>query len=114
MQSVLETPIFSRRADALLSREERAELIWTLAHNPLAGDLIPGTGGVRKLRFGAGHRAKRGGFRVVYYVLHDDLPILAIILYGKNEQADLSPEEKRGAHSIVAALKAELARRTNR
>jgi hypothetical protein len=51
---------------------------------------------------------------VVYYVLHDDLPILAIILYGKNEQADLSPEEKRGAHSIVAALKAELARRTNR
>jgi len=44
MQSVLETRIFSRRADALLSREERAELIWTLAHNPLAGDLIPGTG----------------------------------------------------------------------
>jgi mRNA-degrading endonuclease RelE of RelBE toxin-antitoxin system len=108
MHSVLETPIFSRRADALLTREERAELIWTLACNPLAGDLIPGTGGVRKLRFGAGGRGKRGGFRVVYYVLNEAMPVVAIILYGKNEQADLTPAEKRGAATIVAAMKAQM------
>ncbi len=65
MQSVVETPIFSRRADALLTRDERAELITTLASNPMAGDVIPGTGGVRKLRFGARGRGKRGGFRVI-------------------------------------------------
>ncbi len=111
MHSVVETPIFSRRADALLTRDERAELIATLAFNPRAGDVIPGTGGVRKLRFGAGGRGKRGGFRVVYYVLNEKLPLVAIILYGKNEQADLTPDEKRGAEAIVAAMKAELGRR---
>jgi mRNA-degrading endonuclease RelE of RelBE toxin-antitoxin system len=111
VHSVLETPIFSRRADALLTRDERAELIATLAIDPMAGDVIPGTGGVRKLRFGAGGRGKRGGFRVVYYVLNDELPLVAIILYGKNEQADLTPDEKRGAEAIVAATKAEMARR---
>ena len=49
MQSVAETSIFSRRADALLSRDERAELIALLATTPKAGDVIPGTGGIRKL-----------------------------------------------------------------
>jgi mRNA-degrading endonuclease RelE of RelBE toxin-antitoxin system len=114
VHSVLETPIFSRRADALLTWDERAELITTLASDPTAGDVIPGTGGVRKLRFGAGGRGKRGGFRVVYYVLNESLPIVAIILYGKNEQADLTPEEKRGAEAIVAAMKAEFAARRAR
>lgn len=103
--------MFTRRADALLTQEERAELVGTLASNPLAGDLIPGTGGVRKLRFGAAGRGKRGGFRVVYYVLNEAMPLMAIILYGKNEQADLTPAEKRGAEAIVVAMKAELGRR---
>ncbi len=110
MQSVLETPIFTRRADALLTRDERAELIATIASNPQAGDVIPGTGGVRKLRFGVGGRGKRGGFRVVYYVLNEDMPIVAIILYGKNERSDITPEEKRGAEAVVAAMKAEMGR----
>ena len=114
MHSVVETAVFSRRADALLSGAERAELIATLANNPLAGDVIPGTGGVRKLRFGAGGRGKRGGFRVVYYLLNENLPIVAIILYGKNEQVDLTAEEKRGAAAIVSALKAEMGRRHHR
>jgi mRNA-degrading endonuclease RelE of RelBE toxin-antitoxin system len=111
MHTVAETPIFTRRADALLTREERFELIATLAANPMAGDIIPGTGGVRKLRFGGQGRGKRGGFRVIYYVLNDDLPLVAIILYGKNEQSDLTPEEKRGAAAIVAAMKNEIKRR---
>jgi hypothetical protein len=111
MRSVLETPIFSRRADALLTREERIELIWTLACSPLAGDVIPGTGGVRKLRFGAAGRGKRGGFRVVYYMLNEAMPIVAIMLYGKNEQADLTPAEKRGAEAIVGVMKAKMGSR---
>jgi hypothetical protein len=51
MHSVAETSIFTRRADALLNREDRAVLITTLAGNPAAGDLVPGMGGIRKLRF---------------------------------------------------------------
>ena len=108
MQSVLETTHFTRRADALLTRQERMDLITTLAANPLAGDEIPGTGGVRKLRFGAAGRGKRGGFRVIYYVLTDAFPLVAITLYGKNEQSDLTEDEKKGARAIVARLKDEL------
>lgn len=61
MHSVIETPIFTKRADALLSRDERAELIRILATNPRQGDVIPGLGGVRKLRFAASGQGKRGG-----------------------------------------------------
>ncbi len=60
MQTVMETPVFTRKADALLSEQERTNLINLLAWNPLAGDVIPGTGGVRKLRFAGGGRGKRG------------------------------------------------------
>lgn len=110
MHTVAETSIFTRKADALLSPQERTDLIALLARDPLAGDVIPGTGGVRKLRFAAGGRGKRGAFRVVYYVLTDDLPLVAITLYGKNEQADLTSAEREGARRIVDAMKAELQR----
>jgi mRNA-degrading endonuclease RelE of RelBE toxin-antitoxin system len=91
----------------LLSREERAELIETLARDPLAGNVMPGLGGVRKLRFAPKGRGRSGAFRVIYYVLDRDRPILALLLYGKNEQADLSPAQRK----MVAALAAEMKRR---
>lgn len=106
--AVLETPAFSRRADALLSREERAELIRALAQNPGAGDVVPGLGGVRKLRFAPKGRGKSGAFRVIYYVLTEEQPILALLLYGKNEQEDLSTAQRK----MVAGLAAEMKRRT--
>ncbi|HVB68302.1 MAG TPA: type II toxin-antitoxin system RelE/ParE family toxin [Acetobacteraceae bacterium] len=106
LHAVLETSIFSRRADALLSREERADLIAALAGNPLAGDVMPGLGGVRKLRFAPKGRGKSGAFRVIYYLLTKDQPILALLIYGKNEQADLSPAQRK----IVADLAAEMKR----
>ncbi len=68
MQTVAETPTFSRQADKLFSEDEKRELIDHLAENPLAGDQIPGTGGVRKMRFGALGRGKRGGVRVIYFL----------------------------------------------
>ena len=61
MQTVAETPTFTRQADKLFSEDGRRELIDILAENPAAGDLIPGTGGVRKLRFAIFGRGKRGG-----------------------------------------------------
>jgi mRNA-degrading endonuclease RelE of RelBE toxin-antitoxin system len=105
MHAVLETSVFSRRADALLSREERAELIGVLASDPLAGDVIPGLGGVRKLRFAPKGRGKSGGFRVIYYVLNEGQPILALLLYGKNEQADLSAAQRKAVAALVAEIK---------
>jgi mRNA-degrading endonuclease RelE of RelBE toxin-antitoxin system len=107
LHAVLETSVFSRRADALLSSTERAELIDRLASDPLSGDVIPGLGGVRKLRFAPPGRGKSGAFRVVYYLLTENQPILALLIYGKNEQGDMSPAQRKA----VAALAAEMKRR---
>ena len=78
-----------------------------LAATPLAGDLVPGLGGIRKLRFAAGGRGKRGAFRVIYYVAHADMPVLAILLYGKNEQANPTPDQRRAMLAMVEGVKAK-------
>ena len=106
MQVFAETPIFTRQAEKLFSEDEKRELIDFLAENPLAGDEIPGTGGVRKVRFAASGRGKRGGARVIYYYLDDSIPLYALLAYAKNAQDDMSPEAKRMVASLAAALKA--------
>jgi mRNA-degrading endonuclease RelE of RelBE toxin-antitoxin system len=102
----METPVFARRAEALLSPEERYELIDFLANNPMAGDLVPGLGGIRKLRFGARGKGTRGGSRVIYYVLDKGHPIVALLIYGKNEQANFTTAQRKVMASVVQQLKA--------
>src|SRR5262245_9482472 len=106
MQTVVETPTFSRRADKLLSEDEHAALINSLAAHPTVGDEIVGTGGVRKVRFGAMGRGKSGGVRVIYYFYDQDMPIYALLIYAKNERADLTPEERKAVAAFAAAIKA--------
>jgi hypothetical protein len=106
MLTVVETSAFARRAEKLLSAEEHEELIFYLALHPQAGDEIPGTGGVRKVRFAARGKGKSGGVRVIYYFFDEENPLYAIFLYVKNEQANLSPEQKREVATLAATLKA--------
>lgn len=111
--SVVETPAFARRAEKLLSPDERAELITFLAENPEAGDEIPGTGGVRKVRFAAKGKGKSGGVRVVYYFFDQDNPLYAVFIYGKGEQANLTPDQTKAVAGFAAGIKATAkARRT--
>lgn len=105
MRTVVETPTFSRQADKLFSEDDKHELIDFLAANPLAGDEIPGTGGVRKLRFAASGRGKRGGARVIYYYLDDAMPVYALLAYAKAAKTDLTPKERRAVSAVAAALK---------
>ena len=107
MQTVAETPTFSRQADKLFSEDEKRELIDFLAEHPLAGDEIPGTGGVRKLRFAAFGRGKRGGARVIYYYYLDEaMPVYALLAYAKTAKTDMTPDERRTVSKLAAALKA--------
>lgn len=106
MQTVVETPTFVRQTDKLFSEDEKRELIDFLAANPLAGDEIPGTGGVRKVRFAASGRGKRGGARIIYYYLDDAMPIYALLAYAKADKTDMTPDEKRIVSALVASLKA--------
>ena len=106
MFTVVETPAFQRRAEKLLSDDEREELIEYLARNPLAGDVMSGTGGVRKLRYAARGKGKRGGARVIYYVVDDDTPLYALLIYGKDERDNLTAEQKKAVQAFAAAIKA--------
>ena len=90
--SVVETPEFLAATQRMMDDSERGALIDFLARNPLAGDLIPGAGGVRRLRWGLEGRGKRGGARVVYYYHSDAMPIFALTAYAKNERAEPRPK----------------------
>lgn len=83
MYTVIETAVFQRYADEIWSAAERQEFIVWLANNPLSGDVIPGTGGLRKIRWGRSGMGKRGGARVIYYNLLNDGEIWLLIAYTK-------------------------------
>jgi hypothetical protein len=106
MQTVVETPVFVRRAERLLSEDEHAGLIAFLASDPEAGDEIIGTGGVRKVRYAAKGKGKSGGVRVIYYFYDQDMPIYALLVYGKNERADLTAKQRKAVAAFAAAIKA--------
>jgi hypothetical protein len=93
--SVIELAGYRRRADDLLTADEQAAVVDLVAYEPDCGDLIPGTGGLRKVRVGRSGQGKRGGARVVYYFYDADFPILLLALYAKNEKGDLTAAEKK-------------------
>ena len=111
LQTVAETPVFIRRARKLLSEGEHDDLLTFLASHPGAGDEIVGTGGVRKVRFAAKGRGKSGGVRVIYFFYDEDIPIYALLVYGKNERADLTSQQRRSVAAFAAAIKALRKRR---
>jgi hypothetical protein len=99
----IEAPAFTRYVADYLGDEEYRALQSELARNPEAGDLMPGTGGFRKLRWGDPRRGKgrRGGLRIIYYYFLSDQQIWLMTLYGKNEAADLTPKEKKALKNVI-------------
>ena len=87
-----------------MNEEERSLLVDFLAHNPVQGDLIPGAGGVRKLRWGLEGRGKRGGARVIYFYHSPNLPLFALTAYAKNQKDDLTPDQRDGFSKLAKAI----------
>ena len=102
---VVELPGFQRDADQLFTREQLASIIWVIACEPELGKLIPGTGGLRKLRSRLDNRGKSGGARVIYFFGGEHMPVYLLAVYGKSEATDLTPGEKKQMTALVAALK---------
>jgi hypothetical protein len=102
--TVVETPEFIARTAKLMVDEDRQELIDYLARNPTAGDLVPSTGGVRKLRWGLEGRGKRGGARIIYFFHGAELPLFALTAFAKNERADLSQQDRNALRGLTKLL----------
>jgi hypothetical protein len=107
MQTVVETPMYLRAAEAIYSEANREEIVRTIAAYPEAGDLIPGTGGYRKLRFARPGMGKRGGARIVYLYGGEDLPIFLITVYAKSEKGNLSKAEQNALAKMAKSFFAD-------
>ncbi|MEN6335683.1 MAG: type II toxin-antitoxin system RelE/ParE family toxin [Phycisphaerales bacterium] len=98
---IVETSVFTRQINGLLKDDEYKELQDRLATNPRAGAVIPGSGGLRKLRWHVEGRGKRGGIRVIYYYLAPDDWIFMLAAYAKRAKTDLTAKELAALKKLV-------------
>jgi len=98
---IIETPIFTKQLLATLSEEEYRLFQAALLDRPDSGKVIPGSGGLRKLRWGMEGRGKRGGVRVIYYLVTAKDTILLLFMYPKNVQDNLTQDQLKQLKKIV-------------
>lgn len=103
--TVAETAVFLRQASSIWSNEEHIEFIDFIARNSEAGDLIPASGGVRKIRWRRQGSGKRGGARIIYFYHDPGMPLYLLMVYAKARRDDLSPDARRTVQALVARLK---------
>jgi hypothetical protein len=105
MHVVVELPGFVAAVRAAgLSDNDRAGIIDRVAERPDAGDVIPGTGGARKLRFAGRGKGKSGGYRVITFYTGPDLPLFLITLFSKGEKLNISQAERNAMRRELVGL----------
>lgn len=109
-REIIETKNFTKTISSLLKKrqllnEDYADFKRELAEHPDSGDIVPGTGGIRKARLKSASRGKSGGFRVCYYDISHKDRIYLIAIYPKNEQENISMEDKKALKGLVGILK---------
>ena len=114
LHAVVETPEYLSRVELLLSEVERAAFADWIAAHPTAGDLIPGTGGARKVRWAAKGKGKRGGARVITYFAGQSMPVFLLSVFAKGQQADLTMAERNALRAMLAELASNYRKRGRR
>ena len=104
MHTVVETPPYLADAERLFTAEEREAIVDLIAADPLCGVVVPGSGGVRKVRVGLGGRGKRGGARIIYLFGGNEVPLFLLATFAKSEKADLTPGERTALSKLVASV----------
>ena len=97
----VETPVFTKSVRAALEDEEYRTLQTALMLRPEQGAVIPGTGGLRKIRWGGKGHGKRGGYRLIYYWDRGSDTFYMLYLYPKNEQENLTNQQARILRQLV-------------
>ncbi|MDH5668817.1 MAG: type II toxin-antitoxin system RelE/ParE family toxin [Nitrospira sp.] len=110
MITVQTSKSFEAAALSLMDENAYDRLIEFLARNYLNGDIIPGTGGVRKIRYARQGKGKSAGFRVIYYYHSEGHPIVPFTIFAKNQKTNLSEAEKTELYKIVQMIKKELSK----
>ncbi len=105
MIKIVELPTFTKAIKKLFSEDDKKRLYKVLSQSPEQGDIIVGTSGVRKMRFAQGNQGKRGGSRVIYYYYVSESEILMITAYAKNQQEDLTEDQKKAMRNLIKQLK---------
>ncbi|MCU0809381.1 MAG: DNA-binding protein [Candidatus Contendobacter sp.] len=93
MRTVVETPTFQRQASEIWSEDERLDFITWISKNPLAGDVIPGAEGARKVRWSLQSKGKRGGVRVIYFNLSAQDVVYLVAIYKKSERETMNAHD---------------------
>ncbi len=93
MYTVIETPLFQRQWPLYWSEEERGAFAAFLAENPTSGDVVPGSGGIRKVRWRRAGSGKSGGVRVIYFTRTDAGELVLLTLYAKSKLDNLSGQQ---------------------
>lgn len=101
MFTVIETPTFSRLAADYWTEDERAEFVSWIAHNPEAGDVVPGSGGCRKVRWSRKGTGKRGGVRVIYFNRLADGEIWLLLIYAKSARENIPAHMLREIKEVI-------------
>lgn len=104
MHVVVETPGYLRDAEAIFTTAEREAIVTMVAADPECGEIMQGTGGVRKVRVGRGGKGKSGGGRVIYVHHNAEHPIFLLAAFAKNEKANLSKAERNALGKFVKTL----------
>ena len=104
MQTIVELPEFIKRGSSLLKDEEKASIITYLASHRQSGDIMQGTGGIRKLRWSAQGKGKSGGVRVIYYYHNGSVPLFLLTVFGKGEKANISKSERNELSKLTSLL----------
>ncbi len=99
---IIETSVFTRLIRELMEDEDYRELQVSLVQNPDKGDLIPGSGGLRKVRWKTTGKGKRGGIRIIYYWMRSDDQLRMLYAYPKTGQTDLTRDQLKTLRDIVA------------
>ena len=97
----VETPVFTAEVRDLLTDEEYRGLQLALVLRPGQGSVVPGSGGLRKVRWKAKGKGKRGGVRVIYYWITEEDKIYMLMLYGKSDQANLTVAQAKILRKLV-------------
>ena len=97
----IETPVFTKLIEQLLTHEDYVELQRSLLLKPDVGPVIPGSGGLRKVRWGLQQQGKRGGLRVIYYWDKPNETIYMLLVYRKNEREDLTPNQVKFLRQLI-------------